>query len=168
MNEELKLEKQAVGRARVAFDMGSAKSGPDGVMLDRLRDLQNRLAAWQGRNFGAQEPFTMALGLSEELSELEEAIDTAAPEASGLFPLRKLRIAVGKVSHAVLKHMQKIRGLADNEVFSTAAGDAAGDIFVYLINFLTILRLDAGTLFLETAERVMKREWKTDSHNGGE
>lgn len=141
MNEELKLEKQAVGRARVAFDMGSARSGPDGVMLDRLRDLQNRLAAWQGRNFGAQEPFTMALGLQEE---------------------------VGELSHAVLKHMQKIRGMEDSEKFRAMAGDAAGDIFVYLVNFLTSLRLDAGTLFLETSERVMKREWKTDSHNGGE
>lgn len=140
-----KLTKIAVQKAREAFDNPnfdiSRGSTGEGDMLDALRRLQNDLAAWQNRNFGAQEPFMMALGLAEETGEL---------------------------SHAVLKHLQRIRGLEDPWAFRAAAGDAAGDIFIYLVNFLTILRLDAGTLFVETAKRVMNRDFQKDPQHGGE
>lgn len=138
------LDRITVQKAREAFDNPNfdiSRSGGEGDMLYYLNGLQAQLAAWQGRNFGAQQHYEMALGLSEE---------------------------VGELCHAVLKHLQKIRGMEDPEKFRVMAGDAAGDIFVYLCQFLTILRIDAGTLFLETARRVMKRDFTKDKMNGGE
>lgn len=137
------LDRDVVRKAREAFDDPGRKytSTSEGYFLAFLNELQVQLAAWQGRNFGAQQHYEMALGLAEE---------------------------VGELCHAVLKHLQKIRGMEDPETFRTAAGDAAGDIFIYLCQFLTILRIDAGTLFLETARRVMKRDFTKDKTNGGE
>lgn len=139
------LAKVAVQKARDAFDYPnfdiSMGSTGEGDMLAELHQLQVQLAAWQAKNFGAQQHYEMALGIAEETGEL---------------------------CHAVLKHLQKIRGMEDAERFRVEAGDAAGDIFVYLCQFLTILRIDAGTLFLETARRVMKRDFTKDKMNGGE
>ena len=102
--------------------------------------LQEKLAAWQGRNFGAATVEQMALGVSEEAGEL---------------------------SHAVLKHIQKIRGMEDMDAFREAAGDAIADCTIYLMQIATILRLDYLTLVQETARKVMERDWKArpnDAH----
>lgn len=109
--------------------------------LSDLSRLQAELAAWQGRNFGAAPTELLALGVCEESGEL---------------------------AHAVLKHAQKIRGMQDEAAYKAAVADAAGDISIYLMNLLTGLRLDFGTIIEETAKRVMKRDWKARPTDGGQ
>lgn len=101
--------------------------------------LQVELAAWQARNFGGATDEQMALGVAEEAGEL---------------------------CHSVLKHSQKIRGLADKQAYRAALGDALADIAIYAMQLATANRLDFETLVHETARKVMKREWKANPENG--
>jgi hypothetical protein len=116
--------------------------------IPALHQLQMELAAWQGRKFGAQLDVDMVLGINEEGGELLDAILAAVG----------VGVESGKLSHAMLKHRQKIRGLQDTNAFRAAAGDAVGDNFVYSVQFCTILRLDYGALILGTSQYVMRRK----------
>lgn len=135
-------EMTPVQKARVAFDTYAALDDP---LLPNLADhdlssLQVHLVRWQVRNFGGASAFEMLAGATEELGEL---------------------------AHAILKHHQKIRGYEDEQVFREDAGDAIADVIVYLTQLCTLLRLDLGVLFTETAKQVMERDWKqnpSDAH----
>ena len=102
--------------------------------------LQEKLAAWQGRNFGAPALSEIALGVGEE---------------------------VGELHHAILKRTQRIRGMDDEGNFKEAAGDAIADATIYLIQLATALRLDFATLVHETAKHVMARDWVSNKQDGG-
>ncbi len=95
-------------------------------------NLQDRLAAWQGRNFGAMSALQMTLGVCEEAGEL---------------------------AHAVLKESQGIRGMQDRDTARAAVADALGDIIIYAFQVATLYRLDLGTVVGLTAANVMRRDW---------
>lgn len=103
--------------------------------------LQTDLATWQNRNFGVQPATNLTLGVAEE---------------------------VGELCRAVLKGEQKIRGMDDREAQRTAVSDALGDILIYACQVATAFRLDLGTIFQLTAEKIMSRDWVKDSRRGGE
>lgn len=109
--------------------------------LSSVAKLQGRLHAWQVRNFGEMSKYQMLAGIMEELGEL---------------------------SHALLKNDQQIRGFEDEAFFLEKAGDSLADMRVYMEQLCTILKLDAPTLFEETANQVMKRDWVKDSAKGGQ
>jgi NTP pyrophosphatase (non-canonical NTP hydrolase) len=124
-----------IDRARATFELYAAMDAPD-VPLDEFSGLQVRLARWQARNFGVASHEQMALGVAEEAGEL---------------------------AHAVLKHSQGIRGMADPEAYREAAGDAIADVAIYAIQLATALRLDFATLLMATAEKVMERDWRANA-----
>ena len=121
-----------IERAREVF---GTYAGMDAPLLpdDSQSCLQVQLSRWQTRNFGGANLFEMLAGATEE---------------------------VGELAHAILKHHQKIRGLKNEAEFREAAGDAAADIVIYVMQLCTLLRLDFGTLVSETAQEVMLRNWK--------
>lgn len=125
--------------ARNAFDQ-YAGMGAGELPADRWSALQVELFRWQTKNFGGANLEHITLGVCEEAGEL---------------------------SHAVLKHAQRIRGMAAPEEFRAAAGDAIADTVIYLIQAATVLRLDFGTLVELTASEVMKREWAQDPLTAG-
>jgi NTP pyrophosphatase (non-canonical NTP hydrolase) len=94
--------------------------------------LQGRLAAWQSRNFGACDARDQTLGVCEEAGEL---------------------------AHAVLKAHQRIRGYEDQDKLLAAVSDALGDLMVFATQVATHFRLDLWTVYVLTAEHVMRRDW---------
>jgi NTP pyrophosphatase (non-canonical NTP hydrolase) len=129
-------------KANAAFDTYCALDAPHTPYGPHpLSVTQVQLSRWQIRNFGSQSDECIALGAAEE---------------------------VGELAHAVLKHVQKIRGMGNKEAYRAAAGDAIADTVVYLVQLCTSLRLDFGTLFEETARQVMMRDWKANKETGGE
>ena len=104
-------------------------------------DLQTRLEEWQIKNFGEASVDQMILGATEELGEL---------------------------CHARLKHSQGIRGMADKGAYVVAAGDAIADCTIFLMQIATALGLDFETLVHDTAEQVMKRDWRKKPEHGTE
>lgn len=132
-----------VTKAREAFDGYAALDAPHLPLLDgevNLSALQVQLYRWQVRNFGVPSELAILAGATEELGEL---------------------------AHALLKHHQGIRGMANREAMREAAGDAIADVVVYLIQLCTALRLDFGTLLEGTAIEVMERNWVTNPEDGG-
>lgn len=126
-----------VEKSAAVFEEWCGSAAPVGT---EATGVQHLLAAWQGREFGATPIEHSALGVSEE---------------------------VGELHHAILKHLQKIRGMGEPAEFREAAGDAIADATIYLMQIATTLRLDFATLVYETAYEVMKRTWRVDPANGG-
>ena len=114
-----------------------AADNPDQLWL---ADLQVELARWQHSNFGIASDEQLALGVAEEAGEL---------------------------AHAVLKHSQRIRGLADQDTYREQAGDAIADAVIYAMQLATALRLDFAVLLHETARKVMDRKWREHPEHGG-
>jgi NTP pyrophosphatase (non-canonical NTP hydrolase) len=120
----------ALDAPRLPSDLANPNTGErDAVWLS---DLQVELARWQVRNFGVVSHEQQALGVAEEAGEL---------------------------SHAVLKHAQRIRGMDDVEAYREKAGDAIADVVIYAMQMATALRLDFATLVEGTARNVMQRDW---------
>lgn len=79
-----------------------------------MRVLQRLLWEWQVENFGAEDPFWLATGVTEE---------------------------VGELGHCLLKRHQKIREHATGETKEKII-DAVGDIAIYLLNLMSKLGMD--------------------------
>lgn len=145
-----------VTRAATPFELSRASfesyAAMDGETLpeDALSAIQVRFARWEVGNFGYQPTSTNVLGCSEEMGEMT----TAMAYFFGM------HAAVGRLSHITLKSGQNIRGFADKEYAREQVADAIADVFVFGFNLCTALRLDAGTIFRATAEKVLKRDWK--------
>lgn len=123
---------EPIQKAKQAFDSYAGLDTPylpDDATKHNLSTLQVRIHRWQARNFGASNPF---LGIVEE---------------------------VGELSHAILKHEQKIRGFDDPDKFLNEAGDAIADMTVFAMQLCTRYRLDFGVLLAATIEEVLKRDW---------
>jgi NTP pyrophosphatase (non-canonical NTP hydrolase) len=104
-----------------------------------MSTTQRELSKWQDGNFSKTTLEQLGLGAAEE---------------------------VGELCHAILKHSQGIRGF-DNEVkFTKAVGDAIADTMIYLSQIATDLGMDVATLYVETANQVMHRNWKNNPKNG--
>jgi len=81
-------------------------------------------------------------------------------------PLMGITEEVGELNHALLKQKQGIRGTyAEHE---DAAKDAVGDIFIYMMDLCNRRDWDLETIFQQTWNKVMQRDWKKDSKSGGE
>lgn len=128
-----------VEKAKEVFDSYCAMDG-DELPENPYSALQVKLYRWQQRNFGLASNFQLLAGITEE---------------------------VGELAHAMLKNSQRIRGMADPQVFREAAGDAIADQMVYQIQLCTSLRLDWWTLLSETAANVMSRDWIRNPETGG-
>ena len=102
-----------------------------------LSQLQREHERWLDHNFPNQKPHQALLGLIEE---------------------------VGELSHAHLKHEQGIRGLTDEE-FKILAGDAIGDIMIYLASYCNTNGFNLALVTKETWDRVKQRDWRKDPEN---
>lgn len=126
-----------------------------------LQLLQQKLHRWEVRNFGNSPYVNHALGVSEETGELAEAVlHHLATFQSLQRSLLNIGAGAGKLSHAVLKHAQRIRGMGDEALLREKAGDAIADITIFAMNLCSNLGLDYETLVRETARDVMKRDWR--------
>jgi len=145
--------------ARAAFSAYAAMDGPR-LPESPWSALQVRLARWQAANFGAVPASQNALGVAEELGELaEELTDDLVEWLHPLVIMGRLAGAAGRVAHAVLKGEQRIRGMADPEARRRRIADGVADMLIYATQLCTSFRLDFGTLYRETAEEVMARDW---------
>ncbi len=102
-----------------------------------LSQLQREHKRWLDRNFPDQQPHDALLGLIEE---------------------------VGELAHAHLKHEQGIRGLDDKE-FRKQAGDAIGDIVIYLASYCNTNNFSLPLVVHETWGKVKQRDWRKDPEN---
>jgi NTP pyrophosphatase (non-canonical NTP hydrolase) len=127
-----------VRAARRTFAGYAALDAPH-LPESEMSALQVKLVRWQNKNFKSSDVRDCVLGVCEEAGEL---------------------------SHAILKHHQGIRGMADREAYREAAGDAIADAMIYLIQTATHLRLDWWDLLRYTAEEVMQRDWTKKSREG--
>ena len=129
------------------------------------RVLQQQLARWAAIQFGARDVHVDALGMTEEFGELTEEL---APLFELAASTMRAATSVGKISHAVLKHLQKIRGMREDDVFREKVADAIADIMIFATQMCTLLRIDFGTLYDRTVVEVVKRDWKKHPHDGGQ
>lgn len=152
-----------VQKAHEVFQQYAAMSGPE-LPQNRWSALQVQLCRWQVRHFGVQGVERNALGVAEELGELGEELIDLMDLMMGFF---KAVVATGKLSHAALKSVQKIRGFQNREELREKAGDAIGDIGVFLIQASTAIRLDFGALVFHTAQdEVLLRDWTKNKEDG--
>lgn len=145
-------EREIYEAAREAFNEYAASGETDRSLA--LSQLQVQLAKWQSRNFGAPDPSHLGLGINEELGEATEAF-------------LKLMAAAGRVSKAVLKGEQRIRGYEQEEKQRVAIMDGVFDMWIFSLQLLTTYRIDAATGLLLTANEVMKRDWTKNRTDGG-
>lgn len=105
-----------------------------------LRTLQKEVEKWALANFGEDVPqHQPLLGIGEE---------------------------VGELMHAQLKYEQGIRGY-DVQKFSEDAGDAIGDIMIYLVDYCNRAGFSLDECVRVTWEKVRRRNWKKDPEGGG-
>lgn len=119
-----------------------------------LRVLQQQHKEWAETNFGDnRDPF---MGMTEEAGELAEALLCQAALSMGL----------GRLSHALLKQKQGIRGTFEEH--EEAAKDAVGDVFFYMLDLCNLKKWKAEQIIFDTWTKVLqKRNWKADPINGG-
>lgn len=103
-----------------------------------LYDFQEKHDEWLRHNFPDQKPHDALLGLAEE---------------------------VGELAHAHLKYEQGIRGLTFSE-YITQAGDAIGDIMIYLASYCNTNGFDLGSCLDKAWEEVSARDWKANPETG--
>lgn len=107
--------------------------------MGTIRELQKQHQLWADHNFPNQPPVEPLLGLVEE---------------------------VGELSHARLKMVQGIRGMADGNAFREAERDAVGDIFVYLMSYCNASGLDLEAVVDDVWGTVRKRDWRANPQDG--
>lgn len=104
----------------------------------RIGELQQLLGRWQERHFGEANLQQLTLGLCEE---------------------------AGEAAHCVLKASQRIRGMTAG-VAEPLIADALADVTIFAMQIATHLRLDFGSLLLETARQVLLRNWNENPETG--
>ena len=146
-----------------------------------LDAIQVRLHRWQIDKFGYQASERMALGIIEECGELDDA-DTTADEldalgdicvySSQLLTHSRLALSVairiaeetrfgptllssaGKLAHTVLKRLQKIRGMDDDQKYRAAIFDCVVNV---LSAAMEVSGCEASDTVKKVAEHVMAR-----------
>lgn len=148
---EKTVTKTPFQQAREAFDAYCAMAAPH-LPADEISAIQVEFARWEVGNFGYQPSSSNALGMSEEVGEMSDAM-------AMFFGFNR---AIGRLSHVVLKSSQKIRGFDDKEYAREQIADAIADVWIFGLNLCTFFRIDGGTLLRATAAKVLKRNWKAD------
>ena len=107
-----------------------------------LTSMQDRHYEWQTRNFGkAATAENSFLGMVEEMGEL---------------------------AHAMLKHKQGIRGMADDGAALEKIIDAHCDWIIFSFGLANEMGYDLEEHLERTFEQVMKRDWVADPERGGQ
>lgn len=107
-----------------------------------LKEIQTEQVEWLKHNFpefNCQKAYWALLGVVEE---------------------------VGELSHSQLKSEQGIRGT--QEELAEKGKDAVGDIIIFLLAYCSAKGWDCEEIVNEVWRRVGKRDWITDTLNGGE
>jgi len=101
---------------------------------------QKELARWQAKHFGTHEddPLRFVVGMSEE---------------------------VGEVAHHVLKGIQGIRG-GQGGINKHEVADGVADSFIYGMQLLSTLGINAEEVLERTINEVMQRDWINNPDNG--
>lgn len=99
--------------------------------------LQTEVFEWNRRNFPVKSTYQPLLGLVEE---------------------------VGELSHAHLKHEQRIRGAVSEHI--KAKQDAVGDIVIYLVDYCNQNGLDFSYCVATAWNEVRQRDWVKFPKNG--
>lgn len=108
------------------------------LSIKALRVFQDEHRDWLKYNFPDQAPHDALLGLAEE---------------------------VGELAHAHLKFEQGIRGLNEAE-YRRQAGDAIGDIMIYLASYCNTNGFDMAWELEKAWEEVRARDWQTHPETG--
>lgn len=186
---------EAYRHCRAIFDGWCSRTGYD----DPTDATQVALAAWQASNFDDTSDLHMVAGLTEEVGELHEAIEDRDPGAVidafgdvliylgqlltsnriAMRPLLGLRrndgrteiaVPLGQLAHAVLKHGQKIRGLADVETYRRALVNHAGGVIATTRAVVDVavdrLPLRADGVYRMVGAQVLARDWRRDPITG--
>lgn len=107
-----------------------------------LVDFQAQQETWSRRNFPGQfekgNEYQPLLGVAEE---------------------------VGELCHAHLKRDQSIRGMTEDQ-FLAKAGDAVGDIMIYLASYCNANELELNRCLEDAWAEVSKRDWIKFPING--
>jgi NTP pyrophosphatase (non-canonical NTP hydrolase) len=168
-------------RCRLMFDADIRSPSEDG-----WTKLQNRLAAWQAREYGvANLAVNMTLGIVEELGELydakssdelEDAVNDVTIFGSQLATCFRLDlgelvraafkvahppisiVAVGRLCHVVLKSAQGIRGMKDPEIARRRVCLALVSVFALCYEATNRLPVSLLESVTRTAEMVMARK----------
>jgi NTP pyrophosphatase (non-canonical NTP hydrolase) len=107
--------------------------------VGRIAELQTDHSYWLNHNFPRQKPHDALLGIVEE---------------------------VGERTHAHLKFEQGIRSI-DEENYHRQAGDALGDLFIYMMSYCNTNSLDLEKIIEHTWAEVRERDWKRWPDTGG-
>lgn len=185
--------------SRTIFD-GWCALEPGAPPAHAVDAMQMGLAAWQAENFPVAGDLRSALGVAEECGELAEAVrvrDTVMvvdgfgdvlvylgqllianrrairPWLSGrrMDGATDLTIPVGRLCHVVLKHDQKIRGMADIERYRDELCQRAADVISTARAVVDVAlgqspaSLAADT-YLLIGEMVLRRNWRADPARG--
>ncbi len=149
--------------SRAAFD--ASLSGP---ITDPWGALQDRLYRWQVATYGLPQPAMLCLGVVEEVGELDDA-DSYAEEADAIADVTIFAVqlatcyrldagalidwahptdevgwrgTLGRLSHAVLKSEQGIRGLGNKEAARQAVARQLLDVFSLCLSWAS----ESGTI----------------------
>lgn len=110
-----------------------------------IKTLQQEQKQWAEYNFPKKPNWNMMLGTGALLGIIEE---------------------VGELAHAHLKEAQGIRG--DQTKHQAAAKDALGDIFIYMLDYMSSRGWDAERIIEETWMEVKKRDWRKNPTDAAE
>lgn len=194
--EKLKQLKASIyQKSREQFNSYAALDAPH-LPPEHLSALQVRLTRWCNTQFGPQHSTIFALGICEEIGEFAEAterhdiIDAVgdvlvwatqlatncrldfgvllnygySPDAE---PLKGLIIAQARIAHVAIKEEQRIRGYDDSERVRT---EVAENLVRLISNLRAVCNatLVLEQAYIDTAEHVLKRNWKADPVSAGE
>lgn len=157
--------------------------------FDAMTCLQIDLLRWERKNFGLQPSYTSALGVIEEVGELEDAQDDEDEWADAIgdimiyacnlcsknaldfgtmmqvaydarpAPMVGILGKLGKLAHVVLKADQGIRHYADRDVARRDIGIVLYRVVSSVVRYATMCGHDPREIMAEVAREVMKREW---------
>lgn len=164
--------------------------------LDEMICLQIDLMRWERKNFGLQPSYTSALGIIEELGELEDAQDDEDEWADAIgdtlvfacnlatknaldfstminvayvaksAKMDKMLGKLGKLAHVTLKADQGIRDYADRDVARRDIGIVLYRVVSSVVRYASMCGHDVRVIMSRVAREVMRREWWADSRMG--
>ena len=194
-SKEMLVSKCMVARYQYwrALDGCPRKAG-----FPEIRCLQIDLMRWERKNFGLAASYTSALGIVEEVGELEDAQDDEDEwtdaigdiliyacnlcSKNGLdfdtileisleerpWKMRGMLGKLGLLAHVTLKADQGIRGYDDRDVARRDLGIVLYRVISSVVRYALLCGHDAKEIFVEVSAKVMKRDWGADSRLGGD
>jgi len=143
-------------------------------LYDNLKDFQQELNKWLGRNFPESTTDIQIKGVMEELGELCEAdiehFNKCFNELSSLcrsdIQLKNVMRKIGDICRSDIKQIQGIRGYDDEQKVMFSLKDSIGDLTIFLINYCNLKKISFADCISLAYEQVISRDWKKNSYNG--